>query len=310
MAITFSSNYNGDNIAQILEAMVIGNQAQEKGSVNLFTDHHQNVHLPRLKASGNVLEDPVETPSTPADAFTYDERTITTNDMMFFDLVNPRTFENAWRDFQPTGDLVDALFDSDVQAALIRETVKSVSNQLGNVIWAGDTSLGGSDPLRFFDGYVTLLDADADTVKPTPAGVITEGNVISILELVHQSIPDQVYDDPNMVIHMNTADFRLFQSAARALDFKGAEIADAQASRYGGFEIRHYTGLPKDRIVAAVATSGNDSNLHAATYLENDPNNVKFERYRPESELFIVKVLFRYGVQIGFPEETVLYKDA
>jgi len=44
--------------------------------------------------------------------------------------------------------------------------------------------------------------------------------------------------------------------------------------------------------------------------MEGDEENVKVERYRPESERFIVKVLFKYAVQVAQTEESVIYLPA
>jgi len=262
--------------------------------------------LPRLTAAADQLQVREEDPTTPSDSFTYDEKSIAPADMMFFDKVNPRNFEDAWRPFQPTGPLVDRVDNPQVQAAIIRETLKTVGAQLGKIIWQGDTA--GAAAIAFFDGFEKLIgDVANPSIKVTPAGVITELNVLDIMADTEAAIPDSIWEDPNVIFHMSTTDLRLYGAAARALDFKGVEIADAMNERYAGRQIRSYSGLSKDKIIVAKATAGTDSNLWGAIDVQGDSENVKIERFRPESENFIVKVLFKYGVGVPHFEETVIY---
>ena len=308
MAVTFSSNYAGEVLDEILSLMVTGNEAMEKGSINIISGIQQKVSLPRFVAAADALQARQATPTLPSSSFTWDERTITPLDAMFYDEVNPRTFEDVWRQWQPTGNLVDKVFDPDIQLAILSETTKSVNTQIGKLIWQGDT--GGVTALSFFDGYVKLITADAASVKITPAGVITAANIISVLEATEAGIPDSIWDDPDVVFHMNTTDYRLYLEAARALDFKGSNITDAEDSRFASREIRFYSGMSKDSIIVAKATTGNDSNLHAAVDMLDDPETVKVERLQANSELFFVKVLFKMAVNTAFGEETVIYNPA
>lgn len=306
-AVTVTSNYVGDVTDVLFSLLRNGNQAVEKGSVHVVSGVEKELFLPRFNANADQLQDRQENPDTPSDSFVWDERSIAPKDCMFFDLVNPRTFESVWRPWQPTGPLVDRVNNPQMQSAIIEETMKSVGTQVGKLIWQGDVLAGAADPLRFFDGFVKILNADG-AINPPPQGVITQSNVLSILASVEASIPSEVWEDPNMIIHMNTTDFRLYSAAARALDFKGVGIEDAGLGRYAGKTIRFYTGMTKDNIIVAKSTAGSDSNLWGAVDVNGDDENVKILRYRPESELFIVKVLFTYGVNSPNPTETVLYK--
>lgn len=306
-SVNVTSAYVGEVEETLFSLMTEGNQAVEKGSVHVEPGVQKALFLPRLNAAADQLQDRLEDPTTPSDSFTYDERSITPGDFMFYDLVNPRYFEDVWRPFQPTGPLVDRVDNPKIQSAIISETMKTVGTQIGKLIWQGNTA--GVQDLSYFDGFQKILTAGG-AIAPTPAGVITASNVISILEACEAAIPSSIWEDPNVVFHMNTTDYRLYQQAARALDFKGPDIGDAQESRFAGREVRFYTGLQKDHVIVAKATAGKDSNLWAAIDVSGDEENVKIERYRPESERFIVKVLAKYGVNSPNPTETVHYVPA
>ena len=304
-SVNVTSAYVGDVFETLLELTVLGNQAVEKGSVFVNSGVQKELFMPRLTAAADQLQVRQEDPDAPSDSFTYDEESIAPQDMMFYDKVNPRNFEEAWRPFQPTGPLVDRVDNPQMTAAIMRETLKTIGAQLGKIIWQGDT--GGAPAIAFFDGFEKLIEDSADSVKVTPAGPITEATVLDILSDSEASIPDSIWEDPNVVFHMSTTDLRLYGAAARALDFKGVDIADAMNNRYAGRLIRGYTGFSKDKIIVAKATAGSDSNLWAAIDVQGDEENVKIERFRPESENFIVKVLFKYGVGVPHFEETVIY---
>ena len=308
-SVDVTSAYVGDVEETIFSLMTVGNEAVENGSIYVKPGVQKALYLPKFNAGVDQLQDRQEDPDAPSDSFVYTERSITPQDAMFFDLVNPRNFEEVWRPFQPTGALVDRVDNPKIQAAIIEETMKTVGTQIGKLIWQGDTAAGAASPLRFFDGFVKILGASG-AISPTPAGAITSANVLEILEATEAAIPSEIWKDPNVVFHMNTTDFRAYGAAARALDYKGDNIFDAAQGRFAGRQIRHYSGMAKNHIIVAKATAGKDSNLWGACDVAGDEDNVKIARYRPESERFIVKVLFTYGVNCANPTQTVLYKPA
>jgi len=307
--VAITSAYVGEVADVLFRLLKSGNQAVEKGSVYVEPGVQKALYMPRFNASADQLQDREEDPSTGSDSFVYDERALTPLDAMFFDIVNPRSFESVWRPFQPTGPLVDRVDNPTMQAAIIDETAQSVGTQIGKLIWQGDTTLVDPSPLRFFDGFIKILTADG-AINPAPQGAITQANVLSIMASTEAAVPSEVWEDPNFVFHMNTTDYRLYLAAARALDFKGIGIEDAGSGVYAGKTIRFYTGMAKDNIIGAKSTAGRDSNLWAGVDVIGDDANVKIARYRPESERFIVKLLFKYGVQVGNPTECVLYLPA
>lgn len=308
MSVAVTSGYNGEVADVIMIALKNGNEAVEKGSVYVEPGVQERLHIPIMTTLDDVIAAAVADPVTAAEAFSWVEKTIVPVSMMFFDKFNPRNFESVWRPFQPTGPLVDRVNNPKIQAALIQEATKTVGKQIGKLIWQGDTA--GATAVSWFDGYVKLMLADATTVKPTPAGVITAANVIAILEACDAAIPAEIWDDPSVVFHMHTTDYRLYLQAARALDFKGPGIGDAGEERFAGRQIRYYSGMKKDHIIVTKATAGKDSNLWAGVDVVADTETVKIERFRPESELFIIKLLFKYAVNYAIGSQVVIYKPA
>lgn len=295
---------------EILELLVLGNEAVEKGSINVIDGIDDKIYLPRLKNADDALQDRQATPTTPTNGLTYDERFIQPLDVMYYDEFNPRLFESVWRPFQGKGPLVDKVLEPTMQKAILSVVNKSVQKQVGKLIWQGDTTAGASSPLRFFNGIVTQALADSNVLKPTPAGAITSSNVIAVLDAVEAIIPDALYEDPDMCFHMPTTVFRAFQKAIHALTYKGQGPADKVPAVYNGRAIKHYSNFTANHVLAAKGTAGMDSGLHAAVYMEGDDDNFKIERLQNNSEMFFIKALFKMGVNYSWGEEMILYKPA
>ena len=298
----------GQVIPDILELVALGNEAVSKGSVYVIDGIQDKVSLPRLTNADDVLQNRQAMPTTPSESLAYTERQIVPLDVMYYDKFNPRLFESVWREFQPQGALVDRVTDPEMQRAILSVVSKSINKQVGKLIWQGNTTLTTS--LRFFNGFIPLMLADVAVTNPTPAGNITESNVISILDLVDTTIPNELYDDPDMIIHMSTADFRKYQNAVKNLSFKGQGPADVVPAIHKGREIRYYSGFPANYVLACKASSSASSSLMAAVDMVNDPENIKIERWRPEGEEFFIKVLFKMAVNYPFSQEIILFKPA
>lgn len=308
-SVAVTSAFVGNVENTIFTLTTLGNQAVEKGSVFVEPGVQKALYLPRFNTSADQLQAQAATPtsSEASDSFTYNERSITPLETMFYDEFNPRNFEDVWREFQPIGPLVDRVDNPQIQAAILEGAVRSVGAQLGKIIWQGDTT--GATAISFFDGYLKIAAADG-AIAPTPAGVITVSNVIAIMEATEAAIPDSVYEDPNVFFHMSTADLRLYKEAARALDFKGPNISEAGEDMFAGRAIRSYTDMAKNKILVAKATAGKDSNLWAAVDTSADDVNPKIARTQANSELFFIKILLKYAVNIPNPTECVLYLPA
>ena len=309
-SVNITTNYNGEVADTLIHLTKLGNQTVEKGTVYIQAGVQDKLAMPRFNASLNQLTDRVETPVTASDSYTYDERTLEPLAMMWYDTVNPTHFMDVWEKFQPNGGgMVDFQDNPVITSAIMEETMKSIGGQVSNIMWMGDVAAGGGSPLRFFDGFVKILTNDGGII-PNPKGAITVANVLTIMGDCVAAIPDSVYSDPNLIINMGTGAYRMYEQASRNLDFKGAQITENGESRFAGFEVRHYSGLANDNIVIAKCTAGKDSNFWGGIAVDGDAENVKIARYRPESELFIVKALFQYAVQVGNPTECVIYLPA
>jgi hypothetical protein len=303
-----TSNFNGSVLDYIITEAVTGNEAVQKGSLYVIPDVQEKISIAKMVSSANPIIDREAMPTTKSATVTWSEATLSPVDMMIYiPDINPRVFENAWREFQPKGSLPDKVSDPNIQRVFAEVVLKQAQNQIGRLVWQGDDSLAASSPLHFFDGFVTRAVGSATNIDVTNIGTITEANVITILKNCDAAVPDALYEDPDMIVHMNTGDFRKYQNAVRALTYKGQGPAEAVPAIVNSREIRHYSGLPANNVLICKASTGTDSNLYAGVDGANDVENFKIERLRPEGEHFFLKALFKMDVNFSIDSESVFY---
>jgi hypothetical protein len=308
---TVTSNYNGDVLDYIITEAVVGNEAVEKGSVYVIPDVPNKISIAKMVSTANPIIDREAMPTTKSATVTMSENTLQPVEMMIYiPDINPRTFEASWRPFQPKGALPNKVLDPNIQKTFADVVIKQAQKQIGRLFWQGDTTLAASNPLHFFNGYCTRASTSSTNIDVTNIGVITASNILAIMEDCEQSVPDALYDDPDMVYHMSTATFRMFQEATRALTYKGQGPADTVPAIYAGREIRFYSGFPSNKILVAKATTGTDSNLYAATDKINDVENFIIEKLRPEGEHYFLKALFKLDANFSLDSETVFYSGS
>jgi len=141
----------------------------------------------------------------------------------------------------------------------------------------------------------------------TNIGTISAANVIQVLTNCNNSVPDALFEDPDMVIHVSTTTYRYYQDALRALSFKGMEYQSGLAGSFAGREIRHYSGFPNNVVLICKASSGTDSNLYLATDKVRDTENLVIAKLRPEGEHYFMKALFKMDTAFSIDSESVYY---
>lgn len=303
-----TSNYNGDVLDYIITESVVGNEAVEKGSIYVIPDVPNKISIAKMVSSANPIADREAMPTTKTATVTWSEATLTPVEMMIYvPDINPRIFESAWRPFQPKGALPNKILDPFIQKTFADVVLKQAQKQIGRLFWQGDTTLASTNPLHFFNGFATRAAASSTNIDVTNQGVISASNIMAIMEACEQAVPDALVDDKDMVFHMSTATWRLYQAADRALTVKGSSPYDKADPQFAGREVRYYSGFPANKIIIAKATTGTDSNFYAATDKINDVENFIIEKLRPEGEFYFLKALFKMDANFSIDSESVYY---
>lgn len=309
MAITTTPTQQVRVVEKLFKDLMFGSQTMEKSLVQVIPGQRNKVQLNRFYAAVNKITAKVATPTTAADALTKDEKTIQAAEVMFYDEFDPKDFNIDDVFLQTIGASVSATAASILLEA-IRERVTTLFNyDLDNLLWNGDT-LSGDAWLDPIDGIVKQIDADGTVISVTPAGAVTPANVIAILEAVVAAMPDEVRELGDPTIVTTPAVKYAYDEAARALDYKGANIYEAGVYRFAGYRIESVPVIPANRIFAYNAGAGDMNEIKMATWADSDRFNVKIDRLQANSDLFFIKVNAEIGVTHLYGKQIVEYTSA
>lgn len=312
---TITTNYAGSDIGKILQNVLLGNEAIEKGQFYIWENVQKLKELTRGFVASNPLQEFQSMPTVPSNSLSFSPRTLVPTKMTLFDLVNPLDFQSYWEEYQPEGPLADKVINSDIIRVIMDLYKKQLNLQIGRLMWGGDVTLSTSSPLRFLNGIITKAVADANVQKPSAVGAITAGNIQSILTSVDALILDAVYEDPTMTFHMSTAMARLYMDSLIGLTYKDKGPADfnkkVEDLTFKNRKIVTYTTFPNNYILAAKGdTNPINTHLHMGVNLQSDFTDLKMERWRPEGDQWFIKGNIMMDVNYSFSEEIVLYKPS
>jgi hypothetical protein len=197
---------------------------------------------------------------------------------------------------------------------LIAQVAAKVAQKTEQTIWAGVNATAGE-----FDGFLTLMAADADVIDVTGT-TITAANVITELGKVVDAIPSALYGKEDLTIYVpqNVAKAYVralggFSAISTTVGGQGANGINAQGTmwygmgqnlNFDGIQIAMCPGLTSNKIVAA-----QKENLFFGTGLMSDAQEVKLIDMSDIDGSQNVRVIMRYtaGVQYGIGTDVVLY---
>ena len=168
-------------------------------------------------------------------------------------------------------------------------------------IWSGAAGTGS------FDGFTTLLDADAahTGAKKITGEAITAANVVAELGSVVDAIPEQLLQDEGLHVYVANNIFRAYK---RALATVGGSLdgnnQDINVSMFDGIKVVAVNGLPSNNMVASIK-----DNLYFGTGLLSDYNEVKVIDMADIDGSQNVRFIARYtaAVQYAVVEDIVSY---
>jgi hypothetical protein len=119
MAVNITTVYSGEVLEQMLVRATTNNQLVAGGHIRIQPNVNKKFSIPRLRAGAMIQkrkEDPVKAGSK--GDFKIDEVYLEPKDLMAFTVFNPRSFEQFWRKWQPTGNLVFRELPPEAQNAM------------------------------------------------------------------------------------------------------------------------------------------------------------------------------------------------
>lgn len=304
MAVVISNtSYNGEVLENLLTVAATGNEIVEKGLIMVIPGVNKSISLPRLK-TGKMLQKRKENPSVTDSKgdFTYSEKKLTPVDMMALTVFNPRTFENVWRPFQPTGELVFRELPPQVQNKFLQELVKQVKFELGDLYINGVYVENGTDN-QLMNGVLTQMAKDDEVVVVKATAGAT---MLDKLKTVRAAIPKVMRNNPNLRIIMSIDDFDKYDDELTKREYKNSSETDINSKRYKGITIETLAAWPDDLILATLCSMSSDGNLFAAVNLSEEEDVIKIAPVSAMSELYFMKVLMKADTNIAFGEECIV----
>lgn len=176
-------------------------------------------------------------------------------------------------------------------------------------IWSGSAGAGS------FDGFATLLAADADlpSAQEVTGTTITASNVIDELGKVVDAIPSALYGNEDLYIYVAQNVWRAYKRALGGFQANGqgangfmaqGNNQDIDIQFFDGVKMVAANGLADNQMIAA-----EKSNLYFGTGLLSDQNEVKVLDMADLDGSKNVRFIMRYtaGVQYSVVEDIVTY---
>jgi hypothetical protein len=191
---------------------------------------------------------------------------------------------------------------------LLAHVAAKVAQKTEQNIWGGVDANEGE-----FDGFATLLAADADVVDVVGT-TVDASNVIAELGKIVDAIPSTLYGQEDLYIYVSQNIARAYVRALGGFGAAGlgANGTNAQGTQwwnngslsFDGVKLFVANGLADDTAVAA-----EKSNLYFGTGLLSDQNEVKVIDMGDIDGSQNVRVVMRFtaGVQYGIGSDIVLY---
>lgn len=298
------SSYAGEFAGKYLAAALLSADTLDKGTISILPNVKYKAAM-KVGAFSNLVRSADCDFDSSTSTMTLTEKVLTPTELQVNLQICKQQLHSDWEAAQmgfSAFDELPPLFSDFVIAQVAAE----VANATETSIWQGSAGEGS------FDGFETLLAADADVVDVL-AGTVTSSNVIAELGKIVDAIPSAVYgkEDLNLYVSSNIA--RAYVRAlggfaatigANGVDNKGTTWFNGGELSFDGVNLVMAKGLSDNTAVAA-----QKSNLFFGTGLLDDRNLVKVIDMADIDGSQNVRVVMRYtaGVQTGVGSDIVLY---
>ena len=317
---TITTTYAGEFAGKYIAAALLSGNTLSQGAIEIKPNIKFKEVIKKVATSGLIVDESCD--FTSAGTVTLTERIIQPENFQVNLELCKTPFESDWGAVSMGYSAFDNL-PPDFASFLIAHVAKEVAQATENNIWQGN--LGGAQAGEF-DGFTTLMTADADVIDVAAVGGgVNSANVIAELGKIVDAIPDTLYGKDDLYIYVSQ---NIAKSYVRALGGYSALTNVAGTENVGsvgangidnrgtlwfggnenlsidGVKIVVANGLPNNYAVAA-----EKSNLFFGTGLMSDYNLVKLIDMADIDGSKNVRVIMRFtaGVQYGIGSDVVLY---
>ena len=242
---------------------------------------------------------------------TLSKRTLTVGKVKVQETLCPKDLETKYtQKALAAGEAIDmGVFTEQIGA----EKAAKMAEAIETAIWQGDTT-GGVGNNGFWDGFLTILGdlgfgGAGDPIKGNVANAyasITASNIDDIITTIYSVIPAELLGKPDLFIGMGTDTFRLYRQwlvTANLYHYPANEIAEMEiVDPITGIKIYGLHGMNgTNKIVAGLW-----SNFFLGTDMMNEEEEFEFI-FNPFERRVQFHTAFKYGCQVAYPEQVVLF---
>ena len=289
------STYAGEFAGKYLGAALLSADTLDKGAITILPNIKYKAAM-KVGAFSNLVRSADCDFDSSTSTLTLTEKVLTPTELQVNLQICKKELHADWEAAQmgfSAFDELPPLFSDFVIARVAAEVAKATETS----IWSGSAGEGN------FDGFETLLTADADVVDVT-AVTVTTSNVIAQLQAIVDAIPSGVYGKEDLTIYISQNIAKAYVGAQAALGYRDLYHVGQTEMNFQGIPLFATGGLADNTAVAA-----QKSNLFFGTGLLDDRNEVKVIDMADLDGSQNVRVVMRYtaGVQHGIGSDIVLY---
>tara|TARA_R110001606_G_scaffold340572_1_gene488823 strand:+ start:247 stop:1179 length:933 start_codon:yes stop_codon:yes gene_type:complete len=310
MATTTSitSTYAGEFAGKYISAALLSGSTIENGGISVKPNVKFKEIIKKVATSGLIANASCDFADT--GSVTLTERILQPEEFQVNIELCKKDFRSDWEAVQMGYSSFDKL-PPKFSDFLISHVAAKVAEKTEQNIWSGVNANAGE-----FDGFSTLLAADADVIDVT-GSAITSANVIAELGAVVDAIPSSLYGQEDMYVYVSQNIARAYVRSLGGFGASGLGAAGTNSQgtqwwnngslSFDGVKLFVANGLADDTAVAA-----EKSNLYFGTGLLSDHNEVKVIDMGDLDGSQNVRVIMRFtsGVQYGIGGDIVYRVNA
>ena len=292
---SITTTYAGEFAGKYISAALLSGNTIANGGITVKPNVKYKEVVKKVATSGLIGDASCD--FTDAGSLTLTERILQPEEFQVNLELCKKDFRSDWEAVQMGYSAYDNL-PPKFADFLIGHVAAKVAEKTEQTIWQGTNATAGE-----FDGFATLLAADADVVDVTGT-TVTASNVITELGKIVDAIPSAVYGKEDLKIYISQNIAKAYVSAQAALGYRDLYHVGKTDMNFQGIPLFVANGLADNDAVAAET-----SNLYFGTGLLADHNEVKVIDMADLDGSQNVRVVMRFtaGVQYGIGSDIVLY---
>ena len=289
----------------ILKASILG--AKTASLFTLQTGIKSSAQLNLMYINPTLQSDGVGSAVDGASDVVFSQRKITVAPIAVREFLDPKALNAKFTQYglKAGSDDNELGFEQEIMDLITGQ----IAAKMETALWQGNTALTGNADLKWFDGYVKLIDAASGVaiVTGATASNVTVSNVIGYVDALYTAIPVAVLDKEDMAIYMGRDMYRTYTLALKNANLfnYGADSSAVGEITVPSTDIKIYAlnGLNGSNRIFA----GRKSNFFVGCDLEGEEDTAHAV-YLDATERVKIKIGWKYGAQIAFPSEIATFK--